>query len=400
MKRLRTLLDNKRSHFGKGGKLERWFPLYSAVDTFLYTPGETTASAPHVRDALNIKRIMIILICALIPSLFMALFNTGLQANLAMRDLGAASLTGLRQYVLSGLGTGLNPERPLDNLIHGALYVLPLLITCILVSGFWEALFAIIRKEAINESFFVVPLMFTLVLPPTIPFWQVALGVSFGVVIGKEIYGGFGRNILNPVLVGYAFLFFAYPARLSGDTVWVAVDGVTKATPLAELKEPAVNISVSWMDAFLGVIPGSMGETSALACLLGAVVLVVTGTTSWRIIFGIIVGMVSLSLLFNLIGSDTNPMFNISPLWHFVLGGFAFGTVFLATDPVSGPMTQTGQLYYGLLIGILAVLIRVVNPAFTEGVMLAILFGNVFAPVIDRLIIHRHLKRRLMRDAS
>jgi Na+-transporting NADH:ubiquinone oxidoreductase subunit B len=234
-------------------------------------------------------------------------------------------------------------------------------------------------------------------VPPTIPLWQVAIGISFCVVIGKEVFGGVGMNIFNPALMARAFLFFAYPAEISGDTVWVAVDGVSKATPLAELADPVLKLSASWWDAFIGIIPGSIGETSTLACLIGAFILIATGIGSWRIMVSVLVGMVGVSLLFNAIGSSTNPMFGVDPLWHLVLGGFAFGTVYMATDPVSAAITTKGKYAYGLLIGCLAVLVRVVNPAYPEGMMLAILFANMFAPLIDRIYINKNIKRRKLR---
>jgi Na+-transporting NADH:ubiquinone oxidoreductase subunit B len=233
-----------------------------------------------------------------------------------------------------------------------------------------------------------------------IPLWQVAVGISFGVVIGKEIFGGTGMNIFNPALMGRAFLFFAYPGNISGDKVWVAVDGVSKATPLAELKDPALELTVSLKDAFWGFIPGSMGETSVFACLLGAAVLIITGVASWRIMVSGVVGLVGTAWLFNIIGSDTNPMFAVSPLVHFMLGGFAFAIVFMATDPVTTAMTDMGRYVYGFFIGVLVVLIRVVNPAFPEGAMLAILFMNAFAPIIDRIFLNMNIKRRRLRNAG
>lgn len=266
------------------------------------------------------------------------------------------------------------------------------------VGGFWEALFASIRNHEIAEGFLVTSLLFPLILPPDIPYWQVALGISFGVVIGKEVFGGVGMNILNPALTARAFLFFAYPAQISGDKVWVAVDGISSATPLAQFADHSLTVTAGWWDSFIGLIPGSMGETSTLAALIGAVILIATGIGSWRIMLSILVGMIGMSLIFNTVGSSTNSMFEVTPLWHLVVGGFAFGTVFMATDPVSAAMTSEGKILYGLLIGILVVLVRVVNPAFPEGMMLAILFGNVFAPIIDKIYINKNIKRRLARN--
>jgi len=399
MKNLRKLLDQYERHFAKGGKMDRFFPLFEAADSFLFSSGRVTERASHIRDAMDLKRVMIMVVYALIPCVYMALYNTGLQANLALAQIEAVSAEGWRGYVISMLGTGVNPDSIISNVVQGALFFLPVYITTLAVGGLWEALFAIIRKHEINEGFLVTSLLFPLILPPDIPLWQVALGISFGVVIGKEVFGGTGRNIFNPALTARAFLFFAYPAQISGDNVWVAVDGITRATPLAEAADPGLAITVTWMEAFIGTIPGSMGETSVLACLMGAAILLITGIASWRIMLSVLAGMFCLSSIFNIIGSATNPMFQLLPSWHFVLGGFAFGTVFMTTDPVTGAMTDKGKYVYGLLIGILTVLIRTVNPAFPEGIMLAILFSNMFAPIIDRIFINANIKRRLLRSA-
>jgi Na+-transporting NADH:ubiquinone oxidoreductase subunit B len=400
MKLLRKFLDKHGKLYEKGGKLEKLYYLYEVLDSFFYTSGKVTPGPTHIRDAMDYKRMMMTVIYALIPAVLIALYNTGLQVNLVLAKLGNASVEGWRMKVISGLGIGFDPGNIFANLIHGLLYFLPVYIVTLAAGGFWEVLFACVRKHEVHEGFLVTSLLFPLILPPTIPLWQVALGISFGVVIGKEVFGGVGMNILNPALTGRAFLFFAYPAQISGDAVWVAVDGFSRATPLAELADPLMKLSVSFKDAFLGLIPGSMGETSVLACLIGAVILIATGIGSWRIMASIMAGMVGLSLLFNLIGSSTNPMFAVSPLWHLVLGGFAFGTVFMATDPVSAAVTRPGQYIYGLLIGFLVVLIRVINPAFPEGMMLAILFGNICAPLIDRIFINANIKRRLLRNVQ
>lgn len=397
MKALRNGLDRLRPHFTQGGRLARLYPLFEAADSFLYTPGEVTAGAPHIRDAIDLKRVMITVVIALLPCFFMAMWNTGYQANLAMQATGGG-VEGWRGVLLEGLGYTGNPNRMLDNLLLGAAWFVPIYLVTNIVGGLWEALFSTIRGHEINEGFLVTGSLFPLICPPTLPLWQAALGISFGVVIGKEIFGGTGKNFLNPALTGRAFLFFAYPAQISGDRVWVAVDGVSGATPLARAAEggvEAVTAVTSWFDAFIGTIPGSMGETSTLACLFGAAVLVLTGIGSWRIMLSTLLGAASLALLFTLVGSSSNPMFELGPHWHLVLGGFAFGLVFMTTDPVSGAMTPEGQWLYGLLIGAMCILIRVVNPAFPEGMMLAILFGNVFAPLIDQLVLKVHVKRRL-----
>ena len=285
--------------------------------------------------------------------------------------------------------------------MHGALYFIPVFLVTNVAGGFWEVIFASVRKHEINEGFLVTGILFPLILPASIPLWQVAIAISFAVVFGKEIYGGTGKNFLNPALLARAFLFFAYPAQISGDAVWTSVDGFSGATALGQAAAGGLQaISFSWSDAFFGFIPGSMGETSTLACLIGAVILIATGIGSWRVMLSVVVAMVSFSTLLNIIGSATNPMFALTPAWHFVLGGFAFGTVFMATDPVSSACTHVGQYFYGLLIGFMLVLIRVINPAFPEGMMLAILFANAIAPLIDYFVMTANIKRRELRHVK
>ncbi len=406
MKFLRKFLDNQEKHFEGKGKLKSLYPLFEAIDTLLYTPGKVTKGASHIRDVLDLKRMMTMVIYALLPTVLFGLYNTGYQANLLIEQLGGIAKPEVLQQataiwqgkLVHTLGIGFDPGNIFGNILHGLIYFLPIYIVTLAAGGFWEVLFAVIRKHEINEGFFVTSMLFPLILSPTIPLWQVALGISFGVVIGKEVFGGVGMNILNPALTARAFLFFAYPINISGDAVWVAVDGATKATPLSEL---AVGKTVSTWDSFIGLIPGSLGETSTLAILIGAVVLIVSGLGSWRIMVSIVAGMAGLSLCFNLfVESATNPMFAVTPVQHFVLGGFAFGLVFMATDPVSAAMTKPGMYLYGALIGVLVVLVRVINPAFPEGMMLAILFGNVFAPLFDKIFINANIKRRLLRNGS
>jgi len=400
MKVLRRFLDTQERHFRKGGRLEQLHPLFEAADTFLFTTGKVTRNSPLIRDAINLKRVMITVVVALLPCVFMALYNTGLQANIALANLGASAAAGWRGAVLQAVGVGIDAHSVFECMAHGTLYFLPVYIVTLAVGGAWEGLFAIIRKSMISEGFLVTSLLFPLTLPPGIPLWQAALGISFGIVVGKEIFGGTGRNIFNPALTGRVFLFFAYPAQITGDAVWVAVDGVTKATPLAEAADPNMVLTASWMDAFLGTIPGSMGETSVLACLFGAVILIVTGIASWRIMVSVVAGMFCVASLLNIIGSAANSMLQLPPVWHFVLGGFAFGTVFMTTDPVTGAMTQYGMYVYGILIGALTVMIRAVNPAFPEGIMLAILFCNMFAPIIDRVFLNANIRRRMARSGG
>ena len=420
MKLLRNLLDKPAKLFEEGGKLEKLHPVWEALDTFLYTTGTVTKTASHVRDALDLKRMMIVVVAALAPCALMAMYNTGLQANLALNPEMAGELTGWRHAVIGLLGIGYSPGNVLACLIHGALYFLPVYVVTIAVGGSWEALFAIVRKHEINEGFLVTSLLFPLILPPTIPLWQVAVGISFGVVIGKEVFGGVGMNILNPALTARAFLYFGYPGQISGAEIWTAVDparavdGFSGATALAHAKESGLEVlgapglfsfdpsdwSVSWLESFIGIEPGSMGETSALACLFGAAVLIATRVGAWRTMAGVVLGAAVTATGLNLIGSQTNPMLSVPIYWHLVIGGFAFGTVFMATDPVTSAYTDTGKWVYGLLLGFLIILIRVFNPAFPESVMIAILFMNVFAPLIDHYVVRANIKRRAARYAA
>ena len=397
MKALRDFLDKQGEQFEEGGKLEKLYPFYEAGDTFLYTSGEVTHADSHVRDGMDLKRMMITVVLALQPCILMALYNTGLQASLAYQSMGATGTADWHVWLAQLLGLSFQPSDVLSCLAIGAIYFVPVQLVTTAAGGLCEAIFAVVRKHEINEGFLVTSTLFPLTMPPLIPLWQVALGIAFGVVIGKEIFGGVGMNFLNPALTGRTFLYFAYPAQISGDAVWVAVDGYSQATPLAAFADTELSLSYTWWESFVGLIPGSMGETSTIACLLGAGILILTRVGSWQIMSGVTIGMVGLSWLFNWIGSETNPMFNLTPAWHFVIGGFAFGAVFMATDPVSAAMTKGGKWIYGILIGVMTVLIRVTNPAYPEGIMLAILFGNVFAPIIDRVFVNRDIKRRLAR---
>ncbi len=402
MPSLRRFMDRLEPLFVKGGRFEKFSAVYEMIDTGLYTPSDVTRSAPHVRDALDLKRVMIYVLFASVPAAVLGMYNVGLQANTAIWTMELTEIEGWRAALLSQLGIGFSPESFWACFLHGLLYFLPIYIVTMAVGGFWEVLFAAVRNHEVNEGFLVTSWLFALILPPTIPMWQVALGISFGTVIGKEIFGGTGKNFLNPALVGRAFLFFAYPSQISGN-VWVPVDGYSGATPLALAAQGGVqgmtDGGITWMQAFIGTVPGSLGETSALACLLGAIFLIYTRIASWRIMLGVVLGLFGTTVLFNLVGSDTNPMFAVPWHWHLVIGSAAFGLVFMATDPVSASMTNTGKWIYGALIGVMIVLIRVVNPAYPEGVMLAILFGNVFAPVIDWFVVRANVQRRIRRNA-
>jgi Na+-transporting NADH:ubiquinone oxidoreductase subunit B len=409
---LREILDKQAKMFEPNGKLEKLYPLWEAQDTFLYTPGEVTKADAHVRDALDQKRLMGTVIIALLPAVAMCLFNVGMQANVAASASAELALDSWQTTIFRSLGFGFESTL-VGNIVHGALYFVPAFFVTLVFGGLSEAAFALVRGHEISEGFLVTLFLYPLSLPPTIPLWQAALGILFGVIIGKEIFGGVGMNILNPALTARAFLFFAYPADISGSAkldgtqVWRAayasdtVDGMSGATWLSKAANHGMGAEglagLDWMDAFIGTVPGSMGETSALACLIGAGILIATGIGSWRTMLGVVLGTAGMATLLNAVGSDTNPFFEVPAHYHMVLGGWAFGMVFMATEPVTSPFTDKGKLIYGALIGVLVVLVRVVNPAYPEGMMLAILFMNMFAPFIDHFYVQANIKRRLAR---
>lgn len=395
MKALKHLFNTTRRHFESGGRLEKLHPLFDAIETVAFAPALTTNADAHVRDSLDLKRFMTFVIISLMPPFFYGIYNTGYQTGLA-----------------SGLDLGVVPV-----MLRGAWVVLPMLMVSYAVGLFWELLFASVRKHNISEGFLVTGLLFPMTLPPTTPLWQVAVGISFGVVIGKEIFGGTGRNILNPALTGRAFLFFAYPANMSGDRVWTlvqqagqqAVDAVTAATPLAlaplaasgasSITQILTDAGYTFQRLFMGNIPGSVCETSTLMILSGALFLVLTGVGNYRIMVGGILGVLAVAYpgyLINLSsGGEVARMFSVHPTWHLVMGSFAFGIVYMATDPVSGPGMNLSRWIYGFAIGALTVMLRVFNPAYPEGVMLAILFMNIFAPLIDHFVIKVRLRKRV-----
>lgn len=400
IKNLRRWLDQREPDFMPGGKYEKYFSLYEMVDTLLYSPPNRTTSSPHVRDALDLKRVMGYVWLATFPVMFMACYNTGLQANLALQSMGLEQAAGWRGSIQSLFG--FDPNSFFDNFFHGLLYFLPMYMTTFIVGGIAEVIFALVRGHEVNEGFFVTSILYTLTLPPATPLWMVGAGILFCVIIGKEVFGGTGKNFINPALAGRAFLFFAYPSYMSGDLVWVAVDGYSGATALSTGAASGMagiyESGLTWWDAFIGLEPGSIGETSTLAVFIGGAFLLYTGIASWRIVSGVMFGMIMTTILLNTIGSDTNPMFAMPWWWHLVLGGFAFGMMFMATDPVTAAHTNAGRWWFGVLIGFMVILIRVVNPAFPEGMMLAILFGNMFAPLIDYAVMKVNIKRRLKRQ--
>jgi len=392
---LRKILDNLEPNFKKGGKLEKLYPLYEATDTILFSTDERTHSGPHIRDSVDIKRVMILVVISLIPCYIFGALNIGYQESLTY---------------------GLENSDWKRDILSGIFKILPILTVTFATGAVWEILFAVVRRHPISEGFLVTCALIPLTLPATIPLWQVAIGTSFGIVIGKEIFGGVGMNIFNPALTTRAFLYFTYPVQISGDKVWaLAPDGFSGATalsiPAGQLNSNAVNLlneatsstvfDFSWINMFMGWIPGSIGETNKLIIILSALFLIVTGITSWRIMLGSVIGLTFTAYLTNVLSPfSSNAMLTIPPHYHLVMGSFLFGTVFMATEPVTGAHTENGKWIYGFFIGMLTVIIRSVNPAYPEGIMLAILLMNAFAPLIDYFVVKSNIKKRLIRYAQ
>ena len=395
---IRSYFNSIEPHFERGGKYEKYYPIFEMIETIFFTSNTVTKVAPHARSFVDMKRVMTYVVISTIPCVLWALYNTGFQTNSALASLGSIGETGWRISLLQMTGLGLDPQSLLSNITHGLLYFLPIYLTTLIAGGICEVTFATIRGHEVNEGFLVSSMLFALTLPASTPLWQVALGIAFGVVVGKEVFGGTGKNFLNPALTGRAFLYFAYPAYMSGDSIWTPVDGYSAATSLgisaSEGYESLSNYGITWMDAFLGNIQGSLGETSTLAIGMGLVFLLMTKIANYRMIVGCLLGMIIFSSFLNWVGSDTNPMFSMPWYWHLVIGSYAFGLVFMVTEPVSASHTNMGRYIYGALIGFMVVMIRVLNRAFPEGMMLAILFGNIFAPLIDHFVVMANIKRR------
>lgn len=387
---LYNVLDKAKPHFEKGGRFERLYPIFEATDTILFSTNETTESGPHIRDSIDTKRIMILVVISLLPLYLFGAINVGFQNALAL----GVERSGWQNFWI-GFGN-----------------ILPIIAVTFASGAFWELLFAVIRKHPVSEGFLVTCALIPLTMPPNIPLWQIAIATSFGIVIGKEIFGGVGMNIFNPALMARVFIFFTYPTKISGDKVWVAgPDGYSGATALAvpasELNQQATQLlssvtqfDFSWWNLFWGWVPGSIGETNKFMILVAAAFLVYIKIINWRIVIGAVIGLVSTAILTNLFSPlSTNTMFTIPPHYHLVMGSFLFGTVFMATEPVTGCHTNQGRWIYGIIFGALTVIIRSVNPAYPEGVMLSILFVNAFAALIDWFVIQSNVKRRAARHA-
>ena len=401
MKILRKILDSQKPHFAKGGKYEKFHYLFEAGETFMFVPNDVTPKkGAQIRDAIDLKRLMMTVVIAMIPCLLFGIWNVGHQ-----------------HYISLGQSVSF-----IDKILVGSKQVLPIVLVSYLAGGLVEVVFSTIRRHPINEGFLVTGMLIPLIMPPNIPLWQVAVATIFAIVIAKEVFGGTGMNILNVALTARVFLYFGFPSDISGD-VWTyygenrdeVISGYSGATPLSigaeTVNKEESNSVVNLMDEYssdvqvesfysfenmlIGSIPGSIGETSALMCLIGGFILIFTGVASWKIIFSVFIGAYFMGMIFNLIG--LNEFMLLPPHYHFVMGGLAFGAVFMATDPVSAAQTETGKWIYGFMIGLLTVLIRIFNPAYPEGIMLAVLFMNVFAPLIDFYVVDANKKRRLKR---
>jgi len=389
---LRKIFEETGKFVEKGRPFSWAYPVWEAADTIFFSTNKQTSKGPHIRDNMDIKRTMFFVVIALIPCYLFGAYNIGYLNALAM-----------------DIDRGL-----LANTIFGFGYVLPILIATFVAGAICELTFAIIRKHEVNEGFLVSCALIPLTMPPDVPLWQVFIGTSFGIIIGKEIFGGVGTNIFNPALTARAFMYFAFPTKISGDKVWaVGPDGYSGATALAIPANPveydtasnlfaaSTQFDFSLMNMFWGLIPGSIGETNKLLILVGAFFLIYCGIASWRIIVSSVLGLVFTAFIFNLLsGFSTNAMLTITPLQHLLIGNFLFGTVFMATEPVTSSHTNTGRWIYGFLIGVLTVIIRSINPAYPEGVMLAILIMNMFAPLIDYYVVQSNIKMRLARNAQ
>ena len=391
IKFLRKILDANAHRFENNGVLEKLYPLYEATDTILFSTDEVTKSGPHIRDSIDIKRVMILVVIALIPLYIFGAMNVGVQNGISM----GVERTNWEQFWF------------------GFDKIIPIILVAFITGAFWEILFAVVRKHPISEGFLVTCALIPLVMPASIPLWQVSIATSFGIVIGKEIFGGVGMNIFNPALVARAFLFFTYPGRISGDKVWViGPDGYSGATalavPAAEVNQHAVSLlngvtqfDYSWWNMLVGWIPGSIGETSKLLIIMGAIFLAITKIANWRVMAGSLIGLGVTAYLSNLMAPfSSNTMLSLPAHYHLVMGGFLFGMAFMATEPVTGCHTNQGRWVYGILFGMLTVIVRAINPAYPEGTMLAILLLNAFASLIDWFVIQSNIKRRLARHAQ
>lgn len=399
---MRDIFDRYRPKFSRYGQYSAWRGLFELLDRFLYSTPATTPGAPHIRDANNVQRVLNNFVIATLPCWLIGLWNLGQQTRFAMLQTGMQAAPGWRGWVLSALGVGYDPASIGACLLHGLLYFLPIFIVALLTGAFWESLFAHRRRRPVDEGLLSIAWLFAMILPATAPLFQVALGMTFGIVVGKGIFGGTGRYLVNPAILALAFLVFSYSNLIFGEGAWIPVPGYDEPTTIVLAVEEGgvpglMAVGYDWQQLFVGSQPGPLGVTSILGCLLGAIYLLITGTASWRIMLGSFLGMIVTVLTLNQLGPADDPMFAVPWYWHFVMGGWAFGTVFLATDPVAAAMTNPGRWGFGILVGCLTIIIRVTNPAYFEGVIFAILLASIFSPLFDFIVVERNIRRRRAR---
>ena len=400
---MRKLFDHLRPKFEVNGKHSAYRGLFQLLDRFLYSSSNASIDAPHIRDANNIQRIMNYFVIATIPCWLIGLWNLGEQTNFAMAQMGMTDAPGWRGAVIAAFGIGYNPQDVVACVFHGFLYFLPIFLIALLTGAFWESLFAQMRRRPVDEGLLAMAWLFALIMPATMPMYAVVLGMSFGIVVGKGIYGGMGRYLFSPVVLGLAFLLFSFPDLFFGLGAWIPVPGYDEPTTIELAIEEGgltalLAVDYHWWQLFIGNQPGPMGITSILGCLLGAVFLILTGAASWRIMAGSLIGMIATVLLLNILGPEDNPLFHVPWYWHFVIGGWAFATVFVATDPVAAATTNPGRWGFGILVGALTIIVRVTNPSLFQGAVFAILLASVFSPLFDYFVMERNIKRRAKRS--
>ena len=399
---MRKLFDRLRPKFEENGKHAAYRGVFQLLDRFLYSSPNATINAPHVRDANNVQRLMNNFVIASIPCLLIGLWNLGEQTHFAMAQSGMTEAPGWRGAIMAAFGLGYDPQDVVACFVHGFLYFLPIFIVALITGAFWESLFAQQRRRPVDEGLLATAWLFALVMPATVPLYQVALGMSFGMIVGKGIYGGMGRYLVSPVVLGFAFLMFSFPDLVFGEGAWIPVPGYDEPTTIElAIEEGGVAalqaVDYRWWQLFIGNQPGPIGVTSILGCLLGAVFLIPSGTASWRIMLGYLTGMIAAVLLLNGLGPEDNPMFHVPWYWHLVIGGWAFATVFIATDPVAAATTNPGRWGFGILVGALTIVVRVTNPSYFEGAVFAILLACIFSPLFDYFVVERNIKRRRQR---
>ena len=402
---MRKLFTHLRPEFEGNGRYASYRGVFQLLDRFLYSSAKATINAPHVRDSNNVQRLLNNFVIASIPCWLIGLWNLGEQTNFAMLQVGMIEAPGWRGAIMAALDVGYDPQDVLACFFHGFLYFVPIFILALLTGAFWESLFAQLRRRPVDEGLLQIAWLFALVMPATIPVYGVILGMSFAIVVGKGIFGGMGRYIVNPVVLGFAFLMFSFSDIFFGIGVWIPVPGYDEPTTIELAIEEGGSaalraVDYHWWQLFIGNQPGPLGATSILGCLIGAVFLILSGTASWRIMAGSLVGMIAAVLLLNALGPDDNPMFQMSWYWHLVVGGWAFATVFVATDPVAAAITNPGRWAFGIIVGMLTIIVRVTNPSLFQGGVFAVLLASIFSPLFDYYVVERNIRRRAQRTGA